>query len=55
MRGERRVFVGAVVLLILAQVVLLSVPYISGRALNALQLNGTAGLAATRAGPHSRA
>ncbi|MDB6012849.1 MAG: transporter, ATP-binding protein [Gammaproteobacteria bacterium] len=44
MRGERRVFVGAVVLLILAQVVLLSVPYISGRALNALQLNGTAGL-----------
>jgi ATP-binding cassette subfamily B protein len=44
MRGERRVFVGAVVLLIAAQVVLLSVPYISGRALNALQLHGTAGL-----------
>jgi ATP-binding cassette, subfamily B, bacterial len=44
MRGERRVFVGAVVLLICAQVVLLSVPYISGRALNALQLHGTAGL-----------
>ncbi len=43
-RGERRVFVGAVVLLIAAQVVLLSVPYISGRALNALQLHGTAGL-----------
>jgi ATP-binding cassette, subfamily B, bacterial len=44
MRGERRVFVGAVVLLVAAQVVLLSVPYISGRALNALQLYGTAGL-----------
>ena len=44
MRGERRVFVGAVVLLVAAQVVLLSVPYISGRALNALQLQGTAGL-----------
>jgi ATP-binding cassette subfamily B protein len=43
MKGERRVFVGAVVLLISAQVVLLSVPYISGRALNALQLHGTAG------------
>jgi len=44
MKGERRVFVGAVVLLVFAQVVLLSVPYISGRALNALQLRGTAGL-----------
>jgi ATP-binding cassette, subfamily B, bacterial len=44
MRGERQVFVGAVVLLVAAQVVLLSVPYISGRALNALQLQGTAGL-----------
>lgn len=44
MRGERRTFVGAVVLLICAQVVLLSVPYISGRALNALQLHGAAGL-----------
>ncbi len=44
MRGERRIFVGAVVLLIAAQVVLLSVPYISGRALNALQLHGTGGL-----------
>ena len=43
-KGERRIFVGAVVLLISAQVVLLSVPYISGRALNALQLNGTNGL-----------
>jgi ATP-binding cassette, subfamily B, bacterial len=44
MRGERRTFVGAVVLLIAAQVVLLCVPYISGRALNALQLHGTGGL-----------
>jgi ABC-type multidrug transport system fused ATPase/permease subunit len=42
--GERRIFVGAVVLLIAAQVVLLSVPYISGRALNALQLHGAGGL-----------
>jgi len=44
LKGERRVFVGAVVLLISAQVVLLAVPYISGRALNALQLHGTDGL-----------
>ena len=43
-RGQRRIFVGAVVLLISAQVVLLAVPYISGRALNALQLHGRAGL-----------
>jgi ATP-binding cassette subfamily B protein len=43
MEGQRRAFVGAVVLLISAQVVLLSVPYISGKALNALQLHGTAG------------
>ena len=43
-RGQRRIFVGAVVLLITAQVVLLVVPYISGRALNALQLHGRAGL-----------
>jgi ABC-type multidrug transport system fused ATPase/permease subunit len=44
LRGERRIFVGAVVLLIAAQVVLLAVPYISGRALNALQLHGTDGM-----------
>jgi ATP-binding cassette, subfamily B, bacterial len=44
LRGERRIFVGAVVLLIGAQVILLAVPYISGRALNALQQHGTAGL-----------
>ncbi len=43
MKGQRHVFVGAVVLLIAAQGVLLSVPYLSGRALNALQLHGTAG------------
>jgi ABC-type multidrug transport system fused ATPase/permease subunit len=43
-RGERRIFAGAVVLLIAAQAVLLAVPYISGRALNALQLQGRAGL-----------
>jgi ATP-binding cassette subfamily B protein len=43
LKGERRIFVGAVVLLIGAQVVLLAVPYISGRALNALQLHGTDG------------
>jgi ATP-binding cassette, subfamily B, bacterial len=43
LKGRRQLFVGAVGLLISAQVVLLSVPYISGRALNALQLRGTAG------------
>ena len=43
MKGERRIFLGAVVLLICAQVVLLVIPYISGRALNALQLHGTEG------------
>ena len=43
-RGQRRVFVGAVLLLVTAQMVLLIVPYISGRALNALQLHGRAGL-----------
>ena len=44
LKGERRVFVGAVVLLVSAQVVLLAIPFISGRALNALQLHGTGGL-----------
>ena len=43
-RGQRRIFVGAVVLLIAAQVVQLAVPYLSGRALNALQLHGRAGM-----------
>jgi len=44
LRGRRRIFAGAVVLLIGAQLVLLSVPYLSGKALNALQLHGTSGL-----------
>jgi ATP-binding cassette, subfamily B, bacterial len=44
LRGNGRIFVGAVVLLIGAQVILLCTPYLSGRALNALQLRGTAGL-----------
>ena len=44
LRGQHRIFVGAVVLLIAAQVVLLCTPYLSGRALNALQLQGTSGL-----------
>ena len=44
LRGDCRIFVGAVVLLISAQMVLLCVPYLSGRALNTLQLRGTAGL-----------
>jgi ATP-binding cassette subfamily B protein len=42
--GERHVFVGAVLLLVAAQAVLLVVPVISGRALNALQLHGRDGL-----------
>jgi len=44
LRGRGRIFVGAVVLLIGAQCVLLGVPYFSGRALNALQLRGSPGL-----------
>lgn len=44
LRGRRRIFAGAVVLLIAAQVVLLAIPYLSGRALNSLQLHGTAAL-----------
>jgi ATP-binding cassette, subfamily B, bacterial len=44
LRGHGRIFVGAVVLLIGAQVILLGTPYLSGRALNILQLRGTAGL-----------
>jgi ATP-binding cassette, subfamily B, bacterial len=43
MAGQRHIFVGAVVLLVCAQSILLSVPYFSGRALNALQMHGTAG------------
>ena len=44
LQGHCRIFVGAVVLLISAQVILLCTPYLSGRALNTLQLRGTAGL-----------
>ncbi len=44
LRGERHVFVSAVVLLVSAQAVLLAVPVISGHALNALQLHGREGL-----------
>jgi ATP-binding cassette, subfamily B, bacterial len=44
LRGERHIFVSAVVLLVAAQAVLLAVPVISGHALNALQLRGRAGL-----------
>jgi ABC-type multidrug transport system fused ATPase/permease subunit len=42
--GSRRSFLGAVALLCGAQLVILVVPYISSRALNALQLRGWAGL-----------
>jgi len=45
MQGERRFFAGAVFLLIAAQTVLLAVPLISAKALNALQLHGRNGLA----------
>ncbi|MFL6604874.1 MAG: ATP-binding cassette domain-containing protein [Steroidobacteraceae bacterium] len=44
MQGERHVFLGAVLLLVAAQSVLLLVPVISARALNALQLHGREGL-----------
>jgi ABC-type multidrug transport system fused ATPase/permease subunit len=44
MQGERHVFIGAVLLLVAAQAVLLVVPVISARALNALQLHGRDGL-----------
>ena len=44
LRGERHIFVAAVLLLVAAQTVLLAVPVISGRALNALQLHGRGGL-----------
>ena len=42
--GQRRVLVLAVLLLIGAQCVLLAVPYLAGRAINALQLHGAAGM-----------
>jgi ATP-binding cassette, subfamily B, bacterial len=42
--GQRHIFLAAVTLLIAAQAALLAVPYFSGRALNVLQMQGTAGL-----------
>jgi ABC-type multidrug transport system fused ATPase/permease subunit len=42
--GQRRVLVLAMLLLIGAQCVLLAIPYLAGRAINALQLNGAAGM-----------
>jgi ATP-binding cassette subfamily B protein len=44
MEGQRHIFIGAVLLLVAAQTVLLVVPVISARALNALQLQGREGL-----------
>jgi ATP-binding cassette subfamily B protein len=44
MQGERHIFLGAVLLLVAAQSILLVVPVISARALNALQLHGRDGL-----------
>ena len=43
LKGRRCFFVGAVACLVCAQLVLLSVPYISGKALNTLQLQGSKG------------
>jgi ABC-type multidrug transport system fused ATPase/permease subunit len=43
-RGRRRHLLGAVSLLLTAQVVLLSVPYFAGRAINTLQANGSSGI-----------
>jgi len=43
-RGSRRNFLAAVLLLVAAQLILLSVPYISARGLNVLQLKGWAGM-----------
>jgi len=48
--GARRMFIGAVLLLVSAQVVLLTVPYISARAINTLQLRGWAGMSAAGLG-----
>lgn len=44
LKGERRFFAGAVMLLVGAQSLLLLAPVMSGRALNALQLHGRDGL-----------
>ncbi|MGH8178894.1 MAG: ABC transporter ATP-binding protein [Steroidobacter sp.] len=42
--GQRRMLLASMALLVGAQVVLLSVPYLAGRAINALQAQGAAGL-----------
>jgi ATP-binding cassette, subfamily B, bacterial len=42
--GGRAKLVGALVLLFIAQVVLLAIPYVAARALNTLQLQGAAGI-----------
>lgn len=42
--GHRKALIGGMVLLILAQCVLLAVPYFAGRAINALQAQGANGL-----------
>lgn len=42
--GDRRTLVGAITLLISAQLILLALPWVSGRALNTLQLEGAGGL-----------
>jgi len=44
--GQRRVLVLAMMLLIGAQCILLAVPYLAGRAINALQLHGASGMGA---------
>jgi ATP-binding cassette, subfamily B, bacterial len=44
-RGERRKFIAAVILLVGAQVSLLAIPYASAHAIDALQLGGARGLA----------
>lgn len=42
--GDRRVLVGAISLLVSAQLILLALPWVSGHALNTLQLQGAGGL-----------
>jgi ABC-type multidrug transport system fused ATPase/permease subunit len=42
--GDRLTLLGALVLLVAAQLMLLALPYVSGRALNTLQLHGVDGL-----------
>ncbi|MEJ1963291.1 MAG: ABC transporter ATP-binding protein [Gammaproteobacteria bacterium] len=43
-KEKRPLLAGACVLLVLAQVILLAVPYVAGKAINALQLQGSTGL-----------